>query len=76
MLRPVEGRPVGQVRHMADLVADHIAGRLAVAEDIVERLVVVDTVGHLGAVEDTAQVAPKEKAVSASISHHFSQLHI
>lgn len=55
MLRPVEGRPVGQVRHIAVQVAAHIAGRLVVVED---------TAGHLGAVEDTVQVVPKDKAVS------------
>ena len=73
MPRPVEGRPVGQVRH----VAAHIVGHLAGVEDIVGRLAVVaDTVGHLGAVEDTVQVVPKHISVSTSKSHNFSQLHV
>lgn len=74
MLRPVEERPVGQIRR----TTDHIAGCLAGVEDIVDLLAVVvdiagplavveDIVGHLGALEDTVQVVPNHKTVSASI---------
>ena len=83
MLQPVEEKPVGQVRHTPDQIAGRFAAvedtvdHLAVVVDIVGRLAVVeDIVGHLGALEDTVQVVPKHKTVSASISYHFSQLHI
>ena len=80
MLRPVEERPVGQVRH----TADHIAGCLAVVEDTVDLLAVVedivgrlavveDIVGRLAVVEDIDQIVPKDKTVSASKSHHSSR---
>lgn len=62
MLRPVEGRPAGQARHKAD----HIAGRLAVVEDIVGRLAVVEDIAGRLAVEDTVQVVPKDEDVSAA----------
>ena len=80
MLRPVEERPVGQVRH----TADHIAGCLAVVGDTVDLLAVVedtvdflavveDIVGRLAVVEDTDQLVPKDKTVSASKSQHSSR---
>lgn len=73
MLRPAEGRPVGQVRHTAGHTAGHLAVRLAVVEDTVGHLgMVEDTVGHLEMVEDTVQVVPRIK-LSVLLYHTTSR---